>query len=53
MPTPLEAKLSWPGFALASATSSFTDLAGRSLVTTSTVGAIPSSVIGAKSRIGS
>ena len=53
VPTPAEAKVSLPGCARASATSSGTLLAGTSLLTTRTLGVKQSCVIGAKSLTGS
>ena len=52
-PLPLEAKESSPGRALASAMNSFTFFTGRLGVTTSSSGELDTTVIGAKSRIGS
>ena len=52
-PLPCEAKLKPPGFDLASATSSETDLAGLSRGTVSNWGKVHISVIGRKSLIGS
>jgi hypothetical protein len=48
-PTPAEAKLSLPGWALASAISSFMSPAGTLLATTSISGTVVTSVTGAKS----
>ncbi|MNC89457.1 hypothetical protein D3C83_53960 [compost metagenome] len=53
VPFPPDANLRSPGFALASAINSLTELAGTAGLTQSTVGAIASSVIGAKSLMGS
>ena len=53
LPTPAEAYGTPPGFSLASATSSLTDLAGSSGLTTSTFGAEARNAIGAKHLIGS
>src|SRR5690242_11636397 len=47
-PTPLEAKESWPGFVLARATSSFTEVTGSELVTHRISGATATKEIGAK-----
>ena len=49
-PTPAEAKLSLPGCAFASATSSSILFAGTLLATTSISGTVTTRVIGAKSR---
>ena len=53
VPTPAEAKVSVPGCARASATSSLTLFAGTSLLTTKMLGVKQSWVIGAKSLTGS
>ena len=53
LPVPADAKVSWPGLALASATSSFTLFAGNEGVTASRLTAMPSGVMGLKSRTGS
>jgi hypothetical protein len=47
------AQLSSPGFAFASAMRSCTDFAGTDGCTTSTIGELPTSVMGEKSRTGS
>ena len=52
LPLPLEAKVSSPGFALASAISSRTELAGTEGLITSRIVALPTSVTGTKSRAG-
>ena len=48
-PAPAEAPFSLPGFARASASSSATSLAGRSLRTTSSMGLMPTGATAAKS----
>ena len=53
VPLPLEAKLSWPGFDLASSISSFMSLTGSMGLTTRTLGTSATWMIGAKSLIGS
>jgi len=53
LPGPPEPKVSWPGRAFASAMSSFTDFTGTDGRTTNSNGEDVTSVIGAKSRIGS
>ena len=52
-PAPAEPKLSTPGFALASAISSWIDFAGTLRLTTRTSGVVLISVIGSKSLAGS
>ena len=47
-PTPLEANVSWPGFALASSISSFGVFAGSEFVTHTMSGAVTSNETGAK-----
>ena len=49
LPGPVEAKLSLPGCALASASSSFMLLAGTLVATTSISGTLATSVMGARS----
>ncbi len=53
LPGPMEAKLSWPGFALASATNSFTECAGTAAFTTITTGESTIIPIGANDVRGS
>ena len=53
LPVPAELKLSWPGFAFASAISSCTLLTPSELGTTSTYGALQIAVIPARSLRGS
>ena len=51
VPTPEEAYFRSPGFCLASATNSFIDLTGRSLLTTATIGAVARIATGVKALI--